>query len=40
VRFELDVVKIRSTIVSLKAKALVEGAVVAEAELMAMIVDR
>ena len=40
VRFELDVVKMRSTIVSLKAKALVEGAVVAEAELMAMIVDR
>jgi len=40
VRFELDVIKMRSTIVSLKAKALVEGAVVAEAELMAMIVDR
>jgi len=40
VRFELDVIKMRSTIVSLKAKALVEGVVVAEAELMAMIVDR
>ncbi len=40
VRFELDVIKIRSTIMSLKALALVEGAVVAEAELMAMIVDR
>jgi beta-hydroxyacyl-ACP dehydratase FabZ len=40
VRFELDVAKMRSTILSLKAKALVEGAVVAEAELMAMIVDR
>jgi beta-hydroxyacyl-ACP dehydratase FabZ len=40
VRFELNVAKMRSTILSLKAKALVEGAVVAEAELMAMIVDR
>jgi beta-hydroxyacyl-ACP dehydratase FabZ len=40
VRFELDVIKMRSTIMSLKAKALVEGTVVAEAELMAMIVDR
>lgn len=40
VRFELDVIKMRSTIMSLKALALVEGAVVAEAELMAMIVDR
>jgi beta-hydroxyacyl-ACP dehydratase FabZ len=40
VRFELDVIKMRSTIMSLKAKALVEGAVVAEAELMAMVVDR
>ena len=40
VRFELDVIKMRSTILSLKAKAHVEGAVVAEAELMAMIVDR
>jgi beta-hydroxyacyl-ACP dehydratase FabZ len=40
VRFELDVAKMRSTVLSLKAKALVEGAVVAEAELMAMIVDR
>lgn len=40
VRFELDVIKMRSTIMSLKAVALVDGAVVAEAELMAMVVDR
>ncbi len=40
VRFELDVIKQRSNIMSLKAQALVDGAVVAEAELMAMIVDK
>jgi beta-hydroxyacyl-ACP dehydratase FabZ len=40
VRFELEVVKQRSTIVSLKARALVDGTVVAEAEMMAMIVDK
>jgi beta-hydroxyacyl-ACP dehydratase FabZ len=39
-RFELDVIKQRSNIVSLKALALVDGAVVAEAEMMAMVVDR
>jgi beta-hydroxyacyl-ACP dehydratase FabZ len=40
VRFELDVIKQRSTIMSLKARALVDGTVVAEAEMMAMIVDK
>ena len=40
VRFELDVVKQRSNIMSFKAQALVDGAVVAEAEMMAMIVDK
>lgn len=40
VRFELDVLKMRSNVMSFKAQALVEGAVVAEAEMMAMIVDR
>ncbi len=39
-RFEIDVIKQRSNIMSLKAQALVNGAVVAEAELMAMIVDK
>jgi beta-hydroxyacyl-ACP dehydratase FabZ len=39
-RFEIDVIKQRSNIMSLKAQALVSGAVVAEAELMAMIVDK
>jgi 3-hydroxyacyl-[acyl-carrier-protein] dehydratase len=40
IRFELDLVKSRSTIMGFKAKALVDGAIVAEAELMAMIVDK
>ncbi|HUI67550.1 MAG TPA: 3-hydroxyacyl-ACP dehydratase FabZ [Nitrospirota bacterium] len=40
VRFELDLIKSRSNIRSFKAQALVDGAVVAEAELMAMIVDK
>jgi beta-hydroxyacyl-ACP dehydratase FabZ len=40
VRFELDVIKKRANIMSLKAHALVDGAVVAEAELMAMVVDK
>lgn len=40
VRFELDVIRQRSNIVSLKALALVDGAVVAEAEMMAMVVDK
>ncbi|OGW29353.1 MAG: 3-hydroxyacyl-[acyl-carrier-protein] dehydratase FabZ [Nitrospirae bacterium GWC2_57_13] len=40
VRFELDVIKQRGPIKSFKALALVEGAVVAESEMMAMIVDK
>lgn len=40
VRFELDLVKSRSNIRGFKAQALVDGTVVAEAELMAMIVDK
>jgi beta-hydroxyacyl-ACP dehydratase FabZ len=40
VRFELDLLKARSNIRGFKAQALVDGAVVAEAELMAMIVDK
>ncbi len=39
-RFELDVIKQRSNIMSLRAQALVEGAVVTEAEMMAMVVDK
>jgi beta-hydroxyacyl-ACP dehydratase FabZ len=40
IRFELDLVKSRSNIRGFKAQAFVDGAVVAEAELMAMIVDK
>jgi beta-hydroxyacyl-ACP dehydratase FabZ len=40
VRFELDLIKSRANIRGYKAQALVDGAVVAEAELMAMIVDK
>jgi beta-hydroxyacyl-ACP dehydratase FabZ len=40
IRFEMDVIKIRSNIVNFKGQALVEGSLVAEAEMMAMIVDR
>ncbi len=40
VRFELDMVKARGNVRGFKAQALVDGAVVAEAELMAMIVDK
>ena len=40
VRFELDVTKDRGHIMGFKAQAMVEGTVVAEAEMMAMIVDR
>jgi beta-hydroxyacyl-ACP dehydratase FabZ len=40
VRFELEQIKDRGNIKGYKAKALVDGAVVAEAELMAMFVDR
>jgi beta-hydroxyacyl-ACP dehydratase FabZ len=39
-RFEIDVIKQRSNIMSLKTAAKVDGAVVAEAEMMAMIVDK
>ncbi len=39
VRFELDVLRQRSNIMSFAAKALVDGAVAAEAEMMAMIVN-
>lgn len=39
-RFELEVIKQRGNITSLKAVAKVDGKVVAEAELMAMIVDK
>jgi beta-hydroxyacyl-ACP dehydratase FabZ len=40
IRFELDLIKHRGNIRVLKAVALVDGSVVAEAEMMAMIVDR
>ena len=40
VRFELDLIKSRSNIRGFAAKAIVDGAIVAEAELMAMIVDK
>jgi beta-hydroxyacyl-ACP dehydratase FabZ len=40
VRFELDVLKVRSNIMTFKAQALVDGTVVAESEMMAMIADK
>jgi len=40
VRFELVLIKSRGNIKSFKAEAKVDGAVVAEAEMMAMIVDK
>ncbi len=40
VRFELEQIKQRANIRAYSAKATVDGAVVAEAELMAMIVDK
>ena len=40
VRFELIMIRSRGTIKSFKAVATVDGAVVAEAEMMAMIVDK
>ncbi len=40
VRFELEQIKERANIRAYSAKATVDGAVVAEAELMAMIVDK
>jgi beta-hydroxyacyl-ACP dehydratase FabZ len=39
-RFELELIKQRGNITVLKAEAKVDGAVVTEAELMAMIVDK
>lgn len=39
-RFELEVTKQRATIMGFKAQAFVDGALVAEAELMAIIVDK
>ncbi len=39
-RFELDIIRQRANIMSMKAQALVENAVVAEAEMKAMIVDK
>jgi len=40
VRFELELIKKRGTIWSFSANAIVDGAVVAQAEMMAMIVDK
>ncbi len=40
VRFELDVIRERGPIKSFKAVAVVDGGIVAEAEMMAMIVDK
>ena len=40
VRFELDLIKARGNIKSFQATAKVDGVVVAEAEMMAMIVDK
>ena len=40
VRFELELLKMRSTVRQFKGVALVEGAIVAEAEMMAMIVNK
>lgn len=40
IRFEMDVLKLRSNIVNFKGQAIVDGAVAAEAEMMAMVVDR
>jgi len=40
VRFELELLKVRSTVRQFRGVALVDGNVVAEAEMMAMIVDK
>jgi beta-hydroxyacyl-ACP dehydratase FabZ len=40
IRFEMDVLRMRSNTMSFKGQAVVDGAVAAEAEMMAMIVDR
>jgi 3-hydroxyacyl-[acyl-carrier-protein] dehydratase len=40
VRFELELIKARGPVRSLRAVAIVDGGVVAECEMMAMIVDK
>ncbi len=40
VRFELDLIKARGSIRSLRGVAIVDGGIVAEAEMMAMVVDK
>jgi UDP-3-O-[3-hydroxymyristoyl] N-acetylglucosamine deacetylase / 3-hydroxyacyl-[acyl-carrier-protein] dehydratase len=40
VRFELNLIKARGPVRSLRAVAIVDGGVVAEAEMMAMVVDK
>jgi beta-hydroxyacyl-ACP dehydratase FabZ len=40
VRFELELIRQRGPVMSFKAVAIVDGGVVAEAEMMAMIVDK
>jgi beta-hydroxyacyl-ACP dehydratase FabZ len=40
IRFEMEVTRMRSNVVSFKGQAVVDGTVAAEAEMMAMIVDR
>ena len=40
VRFEIEMIKVRGNIRSMKARAFVDGTLVSEAEMMAMIVDR
>jgi 3-hydroxymyristoyl/3-hydroxydecanoyl-(acyl carrier protein) dehydratase len=40
IRFEMDVLRIRSNTVSFRGQAIVDGTVTTEAEMMAMIVDR
>src|SRR5574340_461596 len=40
VRFELELIRARGAVKSFKAQAVVDGGIVAEAEMMAMIVDK
>jgi beta-hydroxyacyl-ACP dehydratase FabZ len=40
IRFEVEVLRMRSTVVNFKGTAIVDGVVTTEAEMMAMIVDR
>jgi beta-hydroxyacyl-ACP dehydratase FabZ len=40
VRFEVEVIRMRTNAMSFRGQALVDGSVAAEAEMMAMIVDR